>query len=181
MTLVLPNRIPHRYFLTKGSGSSDITQHAGSYHLALRDAGIEMCNIMVYSSILPGQAEQIDQYSYTPKHGEVMECIMAVSHCTYGEHAVVGLGRMDLFKGESPYGGLVVEFSFRDTFAWSTEEIEAELRKMLDELYTNGYEHLRAGEPKLVTHQIQGEKKYNTALIALCFTDHLYYEFQDAA
>ena len=41
-------RIPKDYFVTKGHGESDITVHAGSYHLALKEAGIEMCNIMTY-------------------------------------------------------------------------------------------------------------------------------------
>ena len=42
-------RIPKDYFITKGHGESDITIHAGSYHLALRDAGIEMCNLVYVS------------------------------------------------------------------------------------------------------------------------------------
>ena len=42
------NRIPRDYFVTSGVGESDITVHAGSYHLALRAAGIEMANQLVY-------------------------------------------------------------------------------------------------------------------------------------
>ena len=42
------NRVPETYFETTGSGESDVTIHAGSYHLALREAGIEMANIMTY-------------------------------------------------------------------------------------------------------------------------------------
>ncbi len=57
--LVVGNRIPRDYFVTTGSGESDITVHAGSYHLALKSAGIEMANIMTYSSILPGIANEI--------------------------------------------------------------------------------------------------------------------------
>ncbi|MFW6371856.1 MAG: pyruvoyl-dependent arginine decarboxylase, partial [Bacteroidota bacterium] len=51
--LVIGNRIPKDYFITSGTGESDIAVHAGSYHLALKKAGIEMANIMTYSSILP--------------------------------------------------------------------------------------------------------------------------------
>lgn len=51
--ILVGNRIPRDYFVTKGTGQSDITIHAGSYHLALKKANIEMCNIMTYSSILP--------------------------------------------------------------------------------------------------------------------------------
>ena len=44
--LVVGNRIPKDYFVTSGIGESEITIHAGSYHVALRDAGIEKQNIM---------------------------------------------------------------------------------------------------------------------------------------
>ena len=76
--LLIGNRIPKDYFITKGCGESNITIHAGSYHLALKTAGIEMCNIMTYSSILPAIATEIErpQHLY---HGSVMETIMAVS------------------------------------------------------------------------------------------------------
>jgi hypothetical protein len=33
-------RIPKDYFETSGKGESDIAVHAGSYHLALKEAGI---------------------------------------------------------------------------------------------------------------------------------------------
>ena len=44
--IVVGNRIPKDYFVTKGHGESDITVHAGSYHLALKQANIETFNIM---------------------------------------------------------------------------------------------------------------------------------------
>jgi len=75
--LIIGNRIPKDYFITKGRGESDITFHAGSYHLALKEAGIESYNIMTYSSILPGVARLVKKpQSYT--HGSVMETIMSV-------------------------------------------------------------------------------------------------------
>ena len=43
--VVIGNRIPKDYFITKGTGESNIAVHAGSYHLALKAAGIEMANI----------------------------------------------------------------------------------------------------------------------------------------
>ena len=66
------NRIPKDYFVAKGKGQSDITVHAGSFHLALKDAGIEAYNIMTYSSILPGIAQEIAKPETLP-HG----CVMA--------------------------------------------------------------------------------------------------------
>ena len=71
------NRIPQDFFVTSGVGESDITVHAGSFHLALREAGIERFNIMQYSSILPAIARETPRGSYNGMHGEVMETIMA--------------------------------------------------------------------------------------------------------
>jgi hypothetical protein len=34
------NRVPCEYFETKGTGESELTIHAGSYHIALHNAGI---------------------------------------------------------------------------------------------------------------------------------------------
>ena len=53
--MIVGQRVPRNFFVTTGKGESDITIHAGSYHMALKDADIEMCNIMQYSSILPGK------------------------------------------------------------------------------------------------------------------------------
>ena len=55
------NRIPKDFFWTTGSGESDITIHAGSFHLALKEAGISNFNIMSYSSIMPGIAKEIQK------------------------------------------------------------------------------------------------------------------------
>ena len=54
--ILIGNRIPKDYFITKGIGESDITTHAGSFHLALKEAGIETANIVTYSSIMPSIA-----------------------------------------------------------------------------------------------------------------------------
>ena len=70
--ILFGNRIPKDFFITSGIGESDITIHAGSYHLALKEAGIEMCNIIAYSSILPKIATEIEK----PKelvHGSVLK------------------------------------------------------------------------------------------------------------
>ena len=40
--MLLANRIPKDFFITSGIGESDLAIHAGSYHLALREAGISI-------------------------------------------------------------------------------------------------------------------------------------------
>ena len=83
-------RVPKTFFVTEGIGESDIAVHAGSYHLALKDAGIEMCNIMTYSSILPKIANEIKRPEKLI-HGSVMETIMAVENVNKGKRGTVGI------------------------------------------------------------------------------------------
>ena len=82
--ILIGNRIPRKYFITKGKGESNITIHAGSYHLALLDAGIERYNHLTYSSIMPKGAIEVEQpENYV--HGSVIETITAVAHSEKGQ------------------------------------------------------------------------------------------------
>ena len=76
--LVIGNRRPIEYFVTSGKGQSDLTDHAGSYDRALRDAGVENFNFIQYTSLIPPDAKKVDipkEYSF----GSVLEGIMSVS------------------------------------------------------------------------------------------------------
>lgn len=164
------NRVPGDFFTTTGQGESNVTIHAGSYHLAMRDAGIEMCNLMTYSSILPAQSEQVP---YPGRghfvHGEVMESIIAASHVGPGERATAGIIYAWLRDPETgaKHGGLVCEYSG----GMPVEDLEAHLRDMLDELYLHGYEYFELQEPTIIHESFVPTKAYGTALAALCFTN----------
>jgi arginine decarboxylase len=170
--IVFGNRVPKDYFITKGKGESDITIHAGSYHLALKDADIEMCNIMTYSSILPGIASEIKR----PKklvHGSVMETIMAVANCKKGKKGTAGITFGWLYdkKSGKKYGGLVCEYNG----SLSIKEAEEQLRESLNELYINGYsDKFDLKDIKIISESITPKKKFGTAIVALCFVN---YEF----
>ncbi|MFZ5940104.1 MAG: pyruvoyl-dependent arginine decarboxylase [Bacteroidota bacterium] len=169
--LVIGNRIPKDYFITSGVGESDITIHAGSYHLALKDAGIEMANIMTYSSILPGIANQVSRPARIV-HGEVMETIMAVAHGSSGELVSAGIVYSWLYnrKTGEKYGGLVCEHNGN----YSEEELDKRLHASLNELYINGFrEDYTLGEPNMIKKSFIPHKAYGTALVAICFTNFL--------
>lgn len=170
--ILLGHRIPKDYFITEGSGESDITVHAGSYHLALRDAGIEMCNIMVYSSILPKIAREIEKPEVLT-HGSVMECIMATANSESGTRATASIMFGSLYNksnGER-YGGLVCEYNGSK----SEEDAAAELKLSLNELYTNGYSEDYSLEGiRTISKSIVPEKKYGTAVVAICFANYLF-------
>jgi len=170
---VFGNRLPKEYFVTKGKGESDITTHAGSYHLALRDAdGIEACNIITYSSILPAVAREIKR----PKiltHGSVMETIMAVCNTTSGERATAGITYGWLYhkKTGEKYGGLVCEYNGN----FSTIKAKEQLALSLQELYTNGYsDDYELKNIKMITNSFIPKKRFGTALVALCFVNYIY-------
>lgn len=170
-TVTIGNRIPKDYFITKGTGESDITIHAGSYHLALRAAGIEMCNIMCYSSILPKIATQVEKPEHLV-HGSVMETIMAVANVTKGVRATVGIIYGWLYDRETDekYGGLVCEYNGNDPLEHASEQ----LRSSLQELYVNGFEErFRLSDINLISESFVPKKNYGTALVSLCFTNYL--------
>ncbi|MBI4439428.1 pyruvoyl-dependent arginine decarboxylase [Candidatus Woesearchaeota archaeon] len=168
---LMGNRIPKDYFVTKGKGESDITIHAGSYHLALKNAGIEMCNIMGYSSILPGIATEIEKPELV--HGSVMETITAVANSKKGHRATAGIMYGWLYdkRTRERYGGLVCEYNGD----LSEEEASAQLKLSLNELYTNGYSgQFELDDIQLILQSFVPKKNFGTALVALCFTSYVY-------
>ena len=170
--IIIGNRIPKDFFITSGIGQSDITVHAGSYHLALKAAGIERCNIINYSSILPSIATEI-QRPDNLVHGSVMETITACSNASSGQIATAGVifgWLYDRLTGEK-YGGLVCEYNGHDP------ELEAvkSLRASLNELYTNGFEEeYEIRDVRVISRSFVPDKKFGTALVALCFTSYVY-------
>lgn len=163
------NRIPVDFFVTRGQGQSDITHHAGAYHLALRQARIERANIMTYSSILPRGANQIDQQTYRITQGEVLESIMAVASCGYGETATAALGWSWLLDGNGDrHGGIVAEYNGPLLPHLAKPHVE----EMLDELFVNGFEQdlFEREKPHVITEHVTPTKQHGCALVAMCFT-----------
>ena len=166
------NRIPKDFFVTYGIGESDITVHAGSYHLALRDAGIEPFNIMVYSSTLSSIANKIEK----PKnliHGSVMETIMACANAKKGKRATAGIIMGWLYEKttQKKAGGFVCEYNG----SLPEQKAKEQLRSSLNELYTNGYnDKYDLKNIEILTKSFVPKKKYGTAIVALCFTSHIF-------
>ncbi len=171
--LLIGNRIPKDFFITTGIGESDITVHAGSYHLALKDADIERCNIMTYSSILPAIANKIKKKTDDLVHGSVMETIMAAATAEQGQRATAAIIFGWLFnkKTGEKHGGLVCEYNGHD----AEETAVASLKASLQELYTNGFEEdFELKDIELHSKSFVPKKKFGTALVALCFKNYEY-------
>jgi len=174
--LLVGNRIPKDFFISSGIGESDVTIHAGSYHLALKDAGIERCNIITYSSILPSAANEIEKPNNLV-HGSVLETIMACSNAKKRQMATAGLifgWLYDRVTGKK-YGGIVCEYSENGT----EEEAVKSLKARLNELYANGFsENYELRDVRWITRSIVPNKNFGTAIVALCFANYLYPTFE---
>lgn len=174
--VLVANRIPKDYFISQGTGESDIAIHAGSYHLALKEAGIEMANIITYSSILPAIATEIPKpKSRSIVHGSVMETIMSVSTVEKGERATAGIIYGWLYDRETrqKFGGLVCEHQG----SFSEIELRKSLRESLEELYINGFDgefEMSETDIHYITESFIPKKKYGTALVSICFTNYIY-------
>lgn len=168
-SVLIGNRIPKDFFITSGIGESDITVHAGSYHLALKDAGIEKCNIMVYSSILPAIATEIQRPQLT--HGSVMETIMACANTTKGQRATAGIifGWLYNKKTKQKYGGIVCEYNGDKT----EDEVKISLNASLNELYESYSNDYDLKDTRIITGSFTPKKEFGTAVVALCFTNHV--------
>lgn len=168
-------KIPNRVFITKGSGSNKYTQHAGSYHQALWDAGISHCNIMTYSSVLPANAEFVSKDDLDDVvFGQELYTIMAVAHGFDNEHISAGIIYAALYADENyeiKKGYVVCELGGY----YRSEELEARLYKIIESLYENSFqkEDLYIGEPVVIIESYTVEERYGTALVAICIADFL--------
>ena len=81
--------IPKKLFLTKGKGVH--AHRLQSFELALRDAGIETCNLVHVSSIIPPNCNIISQEEgiQNIKPGQITFCVLAV-HRTKRKHQQIG-------------------------------------------------------------------------------------------
>lgn len=169
--IVIGNRIPKDFFIAKGVGESDITTHAGSFHLALKDAGIERANVIQYSSILPKIANEINDYEIT--HGEVMETIMAVSNGMLGERLTAGIifGWLYDKKTGEKIGGLVSE----ENGNYPEDVISERLHQSLQEIYKHGFsDKCELRDTKTIIETFVPEKQYGSAIVAVCFVNYIY-------
>lgn len=169
-SILIGNRIPNDFFVTRGTGESDIAIHAGSYHLALRSAGIESYNIMTYSSILPKNATKINRPDNLI-HGSVMECITAVCNTAQGELGTAGIIYSWLYdrKTKEKCGGIVCE----TTGNKEPGKIAKELELSLFELYEGYSTEYEMKDTTILTERIVPSKKFGTALVGICFVNYL--------
>lgn len=165
------NRIPHEFFITKGSGCSDLALHPGSYHMALYDAGIAEYNIINYSSVLPANAKllSIDEVDLPP-FGSELCTITACASGNYGEHISAGIIYAWLYNDENldeKVGGIVCELAGY----FQIEELEGRLYSVIKDMHKRTFSKYFLGEPQAISESLTIDKRFGTALVSMCFVN----------
>jgi arginine decarboxylase len=134
--IILGNRVPYEYFITSGSGQSNVGSEGlpyetGSYDAALTKAGIQNANIIEYTSVIPTGAKEIPKEEGLKRlqWGEVLECIKAQRNGDKGEFISSAVMTTDVYDPNGKFlGGFACEYSGSGT----KEEAERSLEGSID-------------------------------------------------
>ncbi len=107
--------IPTKIFFTKGVGVHK--DRLASFELALRNAGIEKCNLVYVSSIFPPNCRIISKEEglQSLKPGEITYCVMARSETNEPNRLVSAAIGLAVPKDNSNHGYLSEHHSFGET------------------------------------------------------------------
>jgi len=123
--------IPNKVFFTKGVGKHK--DYLQSFELALRDAGIEFCNLVYVSSIFPAGAKLIpkEQGIKELKPGQITFCVMARNSTNEPNRLIASSIGLALPADQSHYGYLSEHHSFGETDQKAGEYAEELAASML--------------------------------------------------
>jgi arginine decarboxylase len=123
--------IPGKVFFTKGVGKHK--DYLQSFELALRDAGIEFCNLVYVSSIFPPGAKLIprEQGVKDLRPGQITFCVMARNSTNEPNRLIASSIGLALPADQSHYGYLSEHHSFGETDQKAGEYAEELAASML--------------------------------------------------
>jgi arginine decarboxylase len=107
--------IPKKVFLTKGVGVHK--DKLASFELALREAGIEKCNLVYVSSIFPPNCKMIskDEGIKLLNPGEITYCVMARNQSNEPNRLISTAIGLAIPKDGNQYGYLSEHHAFGET------------------------------------------------------------------
>ncbi len=103
---VVWNQLPRYFFVTSGVGFSSVSS-LNAFDEALIKAGIGQCNLVPVSSIIPGNAVEVDYVEITP--GSIVFTVMSRIDGRDGEEISAGLAWGFGVRSDGVRYGLVVE------------------------------------------------------------------------
>ncbi|MFA5188145.1 MAG: arginine decarboxylase, pyruvoyl-dependent [Patescibacteria group bacterium] len=107
--------VPSKMFFTKGVGVHK--ERLASFELALRDAGIEKCNLVYVSSIFPPNCQTItkDKGKELLNPGQITYCVMAKSETNEPNRLISASIGLAIPKDRTHYGYLSEHHSHGET------------------------------------------------------------------
>jgi pyruvoyl-dependent arginine decarboxylase len=194
--LILGNRVPYEYFITKGKGEANVGSkglpyETGSYDAALNDAGIENTNVIEYTSVIPTEAIEITKEEGLKRlnWGEVLECIKAQANGKKGEKISSAVMTTTIVDPHGKYiGGFACEYSGSGTRSESEISLSKSIAQMIKR---RGYGNIK-GEIKMYNDNVTDTKyiihpgkifeyeyldvkeEHGSVLTAICFVSYKY-------
>ena len=113
--LAIPKMIPKYFFLTKGVGKHK--EQLQSFELALRDAGIQFCNLVNVSSIVPPGCEQVPREKGLKmvQPGEITFVVLARNATNEPHRLIVSSIGVAVPSGKNQYGYLSEHHTYGQT------------------------------------------------------------------
>jgi len=123
--------LPEKVFFTKGVGRHK--EKLASFELALRDAGIEKCNLVTVSSIYPPNCKIISKEKGLSelKPGQVVFCVMARAETNEANRLIAASVGCAVPSDPNAYGYLSEHHSFGETDEKAGDYAEDLAAKML--------------------------------------------------
>ena len=108
----MPTMIPKYFFLTKGVGKHK--EQLQSFELALRDAGIQHCNIVTVSSIVPPGCELVPREKGLTmiRPGEITFVVLARNSTNEAHRLIAASIGVAIPSGKDDYGYLSEHHSY---------------------------------------------------------------------
>jgi len=115
MLILYGEMIPKHFFLTKGVGKHK--EYLQSFELALRSAGIQHCNIVNVSSIIPPGCKLIPKEKGLKmlKPGEIIYVVLAKNSTNEPHRLIAASIGVAIQSGKNNYGYLSEHHSFGQT------------------------------------------------------------------
>lgn len=149
--------IPTKVFFTKGVGIHK--DKLASFELALRDAGIEKCNLVYVSSILPPHCEIISKEEGMKilKPGQITFCVMARNETNEPNRLIASAIGLAVPKDRENYGYLSEHHTFGETSKKAGEYAEDLAATMLATTLGIPFDSEKAWEEREQVYKASGK------------------------
>ena len=116
--------IPKEFFVTSGKAVSPVSE-LNAFDLALKDAGIEHCNIVKVSSILPPNCREVERRSLPV--GAITYAVLARMNGSAGSTISAGIARA--YEEKNGYGIVAEAHGYMDEKT-AREVLESKVKEM---------------------------------------------------